>query len=205
MINEKTREIIEEINLASQEIPFGNSDFQNINFVVKAELTTGRAYRACLLRLNDRLNALRENYYNLELEDIDIEEMEEKVKNENTDKFEKRRLLVKIEQKKVNRSYIKKLVDDAIIEVETLYKAFKQLPKITRKEFEQEEQKHYELKLTRDAQLAVSFGGVAGQIKSLEDMGGLDFYANIVKNKIDLSDEIKKIREEKLTFKEENL
>lgn len=200
MINEKTREIIEEINLASQEIPFGNSDFQNINFVVKSELTPARAYRSCLLRLNDRLNALRENYYNLELEDIDIEEMQEKINDETTDKFEKRRLQIKVEQKKVNRNYIKKLVDDAIIEVDTLYKAFKQLPKFTREQFEEEERQHYLLKLTRDAQLSMQFAGISGQIKSLEDMDGLQYFFDTINNKKDLSLEIENIKKESLSF-----
>ena len=75
MINEKVQLILDEINTASKEIPFGNSRFQNINFVLQGEITPARAYRHCLLRLNNRLNALKEAYYNLQLEDIDIEEI----------------------------------------------------------------------------------------------------------------------------------
>ena len=170
-IDKRTQGIIEEINKANLEIPFGNSKFQNENFVLASELTPARAYRHCLLRLNDRISALRECYYSLQIEDIDIEEMQEKSINETTDKFEKRRLAIRIEQKKVNRISTEKMIKDCYVEIETLYNAFDKLPKFTRAEFEAEEREHYELKLSRDLVLGMQFGGSSGVAKSLEDIG----------------------------------
>jgi len=164
------QKVIKEINKASLEIPFGNSEFQNLNFVLNAEITPARQLRHCLLRLNDRITALRDSYYSLELEDIDLEEMQEKLEIE-TNKFEKRRLIVKIEQKKINRISTDKLIKDCLSEIETLYNAFTKLPKYTREQFELEEKQHFELLLTRDAFFAMTSPSAVGQLQSLDAMG----------------------------------
>lgn len=161
--------IIDDINKASLEIPFGNSEFQNLNFVINGEITPARMLRHCLLRLNDRISALRETYYNIELEKIDLEEMQEKLEVE-SNKFEKRRLTIKIEQKKVNRISTDKLIKDCMVEIETLYTAYSKLPKYTREEFELEERKHFELLLTRDAYFNLNSSSASGQLQSLDAM-----------------------------------
>lgn len=166
----KYTNIIEEIENASIEIPFGNSEFQNINTVLAGELTQARAYRHCLLRLNDRLTALREYYYNSQLDDIDIEELEYKLTKEENE-FEKRRLKINIEHKKINREKSKKFVFDCKKEIETLYNAFKKLPKFTRLEFEAQEREHFELKHTQNLVNGMKFGGSAGVAKALSNMG----------------------------------
>ena len=191
MINEKVQGILDEINNASKEIPFGNSRFQNINFVLQGEITPARAYRHCLLRLNNRLNALKEAYYNLQLENIDIEEMQEQI--ETADKFEKRRLEIKIEQKQTNRIITQKMVDDCIIEINDLYGAFTNLPKFTREEFELEEKEHFKLKLARDVSLA-AFGGASGALQSLDNMGEHTFAQNVLNNPKFVAEEIEKAR-----------
>ena len=161
--------VIEDVYKLSLEIPFGNSEFQNLNFVIEGEITPARMLRHCLLRLNERITALRDAYYTLELEDIDIEELKEHLEL-TTNKFEKRRLSIKIEQKKVNRISTDKLIKDCLIEIETLYTAYSKLPKYTRKEFESEERKHFELLLTRDAFFNLSSPSACGQLQSLDAM-----------------------------------
>ena len=189
MISNNLEKIIDEVNEASKEIPFGNSEFQNINFVLNAELTPERAYRHCLLRLNNRISALREAYYSLKLEDIDIEEMEEQLQSDTTNKFEKKRLEIKIEQKKINRNTTEKLVSDCLIEVNTLYAAFEKLPKYTRLEFESGERKHFELKLARDLILP------NGSMQSLDSMKANDWAEKVINtNGKALKEEIEKIR-----------
>ena len=190
-ISQEIQDKIDEINTASKEIPFGNSEFQNLNFVLNAEITPERAYRHCLLRLNNRLNALRECYYTLQLEDIDIEEMEEQIQTAN--KFEKRRLEIKIEQKKVNRISTEKLVADALEEVNTLYGAFKKLPKYTREQFELGERKHFELKLAKELLLK------EGALQSLDSMGADEWLQKVVSSNGEaLKIEIEKVRKEQL-------
>lgn len=191
MISEKMQAIINELNTASLEIPFGNSEFQNLNFVLNAEITPERAYRHCLLRLNNRITALKECYYNLQLEDIDIEEMQEKT--ETADKFEKRRIVIKIEQKKVNRITTEKMVSDCLEEINTLYGAFKKLPKFTREQFESGERKHFELKLARDFVLK------DGALLSLDSMGADKWIEQVIStNGETLKIEIDKIKQEQL-------
>lgn len=191
MINEKLQGMLDEINEASKEIPFGNSRFQNINFVLQGEITPARTYRHCLLRLNNRLNALKEAYYSLQLEDVDIEEMQEKLLKAN--KFKKRRLEIKIEQKQTNRIATQKMVDDCITEINDLYSAFQKLPKFTREEFEAEEREHFKLKLTRDVSLS-AFGGAAGALQSLDNMGENTFAQNALNNPLFVAQEIEKAR-----------
>ena len=170
-IEVKYQNIIEEVINASKEIPFGNSKYQNLNFMLADQITPARALRSCLLRLNDRINALRECYYSLRLEDIDIEEMQEKIESEETGKFEKRRLEIKIEQKKVNRISTEKMINDCKVEINTLYNAYKKLPKQDRNTFEEEEHEHFTLKLSRDLELGMQFGGQKGTATSLDNIG----------------------------------
>ncbi|HPB33787.1 MAG TPA: hypothetical protein PLW61_03385 [Caldisericia bacterium] len=138
---------LEKLYSQFEELPFGNSDFQNKYFIINSQYTPARAFRSLCLRLRDRINALLEAYYNLKKEDIDIEELEEKLKTEKNI-YEKRRIELDIEFKKLKRIDIKKLVDDAIHEVNYLLNLYNQFPTITREEFESEEEEYFKKKLT---------------------------------------------------------
>ena len=144
---DELKDFLKELYNQFEELPFGNSDFQNKYFVINSQITPARAFRALCLRLRDRINALLEAYYNLKKEDIDIEELEEKLKTEKNI-YEKRRIELDIEFKKLKRIDIKKLVDDAIHEVNYLLNLYNQFPKITREEFESEEEEYFKKKLT---------------------------------------------------------
>lgn len=146
------------------EIPFGNSDFQNYYFVVNSQMTPARAFRALCLRLRDRISALREAYYSLQEENIDIEELENKIALEDN-VFEKRRLEIQLEKKKTQRIDTRKLVSDALHEVNFLLKLYEEMPHPTREQFELEEKEHFEKKLRTQA-LAPD-----GNLQSLLAMG----------------------------------
>lgn len=165
-------EILVDLNEKYMEIPFGNSEFQNTNFVVNGELTPERAYRHTGLKLFDRIRALKHAKYSLQKEDVDMEELEYNIsqleKTEEitpTENFELRRLKIDLNEKTDNRKEIKKSVNDAIEEVNTLYKIYQSLPKFTRVEFEAGERRHYELSLLQQ------HFGIIGADKSLVDMG----------------------------------
>lgn len=165
LIEEKIRKIdLNELYKTFSEIPFGNSDFQDYYFVVNSQITPARAFRALCLRLRDRINALREAYYALKEEQIDLEEMEYKLSIEDNP-FEKRRLEVRIEKIKSKQLDTKKLVDDALHEVNFLLGLYYKLPHPTREEFELEEREHFEKKLRIQA-LAPD-----GNLQSLLAMG----------------------------------
>lgn len=155
---------IDEILDSSHDIPFGNSDYQNKVFVLGSQVTPARQFRALTLRLRDRINALREAYYSLQKEDIDLEEMAEKLSGK-LDKYDQARMLIDREQKLSQRKDTQKMVDDALHEVNYLVSLWRGMKHPTHEEFEAEEQLHFEKVLQRQAL------GITGALESLADMG----------------------------------
>jgi hypothetical protein len=129
-----------------EEIPFGNSDFQNRLVIVNNELSPHRAYRHSALRIIDRLQALNECYYNLKKISIEIKKLERKLENEQ-DELERELIQIEIDQKKSSLPYTQKLIKDAIQEIESLYPIIEKIGKMSREEFEACEKKHFETKL----------------------------------------------------------
>ena len=145
---------IKEIETAFYNIPFGNSDFQNAVFVLAAQQTPARAYRALGLRLHEKLNAINELKYARQLEEIDIEEKEQVISSFLSSSFDKRRARVEIDKILSTRNYTDKLLNDAIHDLDFMYAQFQKYPRYTREQFEDEERLHYEtilqLQLTTD-------------------------------------------------------
>lgn len=139
--------IADEIEKAFLEIPFGNSAFQNVHFVMNQQFTPERAYRAIGLRLSNRLRALKESYFNRQLEEVDIAELEEKRENPSLTKFDRSRAEIELQKKLSNRPYVDKLIGDAVAEVNTLYAEFRKFPRFTREQFETGERRHFEVRL----------------------------------------------------------
>ena len=145
-------DVINQINEAFWDIPFENSQFQTENFVIAASITPERAYRAIGLRLQSRLKALQEAKFGALREEIDIEELEAKIADPDTNDFDRRRAQIDIDQKRSNQPFTAKLINDAVVECNVLYDHFKKLPKYTRAQFEAGEQPHFEARLTRAVQ-----------------------------------------------------
>jgi hypothetical protein len=139
--------ILNEIQERFYLIPFENSTFQNKNFVITAQQTPGRAYRAIGLKMMSKLQAIEELKYNRLREEIDIEELEEKIKSTSTSEFDKRRAAIDIQQKLAARPWADKLLNDAIEELNFLYSELQKYPKYNREMFEAEEREHFEAKL----------------------------------------------------------
>jgi len=142
------------------DIPFGNSAFQNIKFVMEAQYTPERGYRAIGLRLHDRINALNEARFNLRRREVDIAELQDRIKSE--DGYSQQRAQIDLEEKEVQLPYLMKLVNDAIIEVATLWAEVQKFPEFTREQFEAAEQGHFEVRLKRQVQ------GLTGAADSLD-------------------------------------
>lgn len=163
---ENIENVLSEIREAFYDIPFENSRFQTENFVIAAQITPERAYRAIGLRMYNRIQALLEARYNRAKEDIDIEELQAKIDDPNTNQYDRRRAQLEIEYKYANRPYTDKLINDALAELNVLYKHFKSLPRFTREEFEAGEKVHFEHRLTRQIQ------GIQGPREALANMQG---------------------------------
>lgn len=159
------QEIKDYFQEASEGIPFDNSWFQTLNFVVKGQYTPARAYRAILLRLSDRIQALDEAQYAAEKTAIDLEELQDKIARANADSsaspYDLRRWELDRARHSSQRSLTEKLVLDTTQEVARLYKLLRMFPKYTREQFEAEEQRHFEVSLSRQA------NGLVGCLDSL--------------------------------------
>lgn len=161
---ENTDAVIQEIEEAFFDIPFENSQFQTEHFVINAAITPERAYRAIGLRMHNRLRALREAQFTRMREDVDIEELQEKMSSFNLNKFDYRRAEIDIQEKLSHRAFTEKLINDAITELNVLYHHFKRLPKFTREQFEEAEGTYFRESLRRQIE------GCVGPKESLSNM-----------------------------------
>lgn len=164
LLVEQVGPVLTELEEAFFDIPFENSDFQNRNFVVAAQLTPARAYRAIGLRMFAKIRAVKEALYGAQLQDIDIEEGEYKAAQPGMSDFDKRRLAIENAKLLESRKWTEKLLNDALRELDSLYQEFKKYPKYTREQFESEEQIHFHQRLTRQVE------GIDGARDSLSNM-----------------------------------
>ena len=156
--------VLTELETAFYDIPFENSNFQNSMFVVAAQQTPARAYRAIGLRMFAKIRAIKELGFGRRLEEIDLAEKQAIVEDELTPYFDKLRAQVEIDKIIDQRSWTDKLLNDALKELGCLYSEFKKLPTYDRDQFEEEERLHFQLKLERQAQ------GQTGALESLANM-----------------------------------
>ena len=151
-------DLIEEVEKLADNVPFGNSKFQNQELVVKRNITKGRQFRDGLLSLSNKINALREAHYKRKLEDLEIKtkkleikKIDKSIKVEECEiekeilECEIEKINIEIEQSLSHRNHSDKIIKDAVVEVCDLYEEVKKLPKYTREEFEAEEHEHITL------------------------------------------------------------
>lgn len=146
---ENVHDVLGEIEEAFYDIPFENSEFQTRAFVVAAQQTPARAYRAIGLRMHSKIQAVKEYIYNQEKTKIDLEEKQWMLDQPDISSFEKRRIQLEINKIIDGEAWGKKLLNDAISELNVLYDEFRKLPHYTRAQFESEEYNHFNLRLHR--------------------------------------------------------
>jgi hypothetical protein len=165
-------DVIKEIEDAFYDIPFENSAFQTENFVIAAQITPERAYRAIGLRMNKKLIAVQEAIIGKEMEKIEEEELQAKIDSPDYNNFEKRKFELELKKKQISKQFADKLFNDALQELNVLYKHFKALPKYTRQEFEAGEKRHYLEDLNRQA-LGLS-GAKMSLINMFDDIAAIE-------------------------------
>ena len=158
------QDVVKEIQDAFYDIPFENSAFQTENFVIAGQITPERAYRAIGLRMNKKLIAVQEAIIGRELEKVEEEELQAKIDSPDYDNFEKRKFELELKKRQIYKPFNDKLFNDALKELNVLYKHFKALPKYTREEFEAGEKRHFLEDLNRQAL------GLSGAKQSLVNM-----------------------------------
>ena len=159
-----THDVIKEVQDAFYDIPFDNSAFQTENFVIAAQITPERAYRAIGLRMIKKLIAVQEAILAKEQGQIDADELSEKIESSDYNKFEKRRFELNLKKRSIYLEFNDKLLKDSIEELNLLYKHFKALPRYTREQFEAGEKRHYLEDLNRQVI------GITGAKQSLVNM-----------------------------------
>jgi hypothetical protein len=132
------------------DIPFENSLFQDEAFIINMSYTDARALRSVTLKLSTKLQALRELEHKMEETKIDLDEIESKMEY-TRDKFQLRRFELDKKRKLSSQLLTKKLLKDALYEVEYLRAVMSKLPNLTRREFEEQEFKYFTESLTRQA------------------------------------------------------
>jgi len=147
--------VLKEIQDAFYDIPFENSEFQTENFVLAAQITPERAYRALGLRMYKKLLAVQESIIGIERAKIEEEEILETLKDPTVSNFQKRKLRLDLKLREINQPFLEKLLNDAIVELNILYRHFKALPRYTRQEFETGEKRHF-LETSKRALMGIS-------------------------------------------------
>jgi cell fate (sporulation/competence/biofilm development) regulator YmcA (YheA/YmcA/DUF963 family) len=173
-----TNDAMANIEKRFYDIPFENSDFQNNAFVVAAQITPERAYRAIGLRIHSKLRALQENYFNERRNAIRIGELQELIGSPSVSKWDKMRHEVEIEQIQSGTSYMEKLKNDAMREIACLYKHLEKLPEYTREEFEAGELQHFIE--TSKRQVNNITGGQESLVNMIKDVPALAAYQEAV-------------------------
>ena len=168
--------VIQEIQQAFHDIPFENSAFQTENFVIAGQITPDRAYRAIGLRMHKKLIAVQEALIGKEKGEIEEEELREKIESPNYNRFEKRKFELELQKRQIYKPFTKKLLNDAIAELNILYKHFKALPKYTRAEFEAGEKRHFIEDLNRKA-LGLD-GAKSSLINMIDDVAAIEKFEN---------------------------
>lgn len=125
-----------------ENVPFGNSDTQNRVAIVNEEATPYRALRHAALRVMNRLEALRECKYTVRRRQIELKILERDLANE-ADPLKQELIALDIEQKRSGEAYTRKLVKDAIREIESLWPIIQARGGVTREDFELEEVEWY--------------------------------------------------------------
>lgn len=155
--------VLQEIEAAFYDIPFENSTFQTEAFVIAAQQTPARAYRAIGLRMMTKIQAVRAHEIKKARNQIDLDEKEAKLADSEISEFDKRRLRLDIMELQADSAYGDKLLNDALRELDVLYAWFKRLPRYTREQFEAEEFTHFSARMERQLKCP-------GPLESIENM-----------------------------------
>lgn len=155
---EKLSRALDDLHSRFEQIPLGNSDFQEEHFVIADALTPTRAYRQICLQLQANLNALREAYYEQKRTEIKIAQLRS---DPAVNEFDKQLQQIDIEELRWKLKDLRLRVKNFNHSVQLLTGHLERFPRFTRKQFEAGEQEYYELHLGN--QLA----GVVGAKKDL--------------------------------------
>lgn len=168
----KLNKKLDDIKLKMQNVPFGQSQFQIVNFGCGHETET-RNYRHALLQLDAKIKAMKECEFRRARKEIDKEEKTEKLNNVNISDYEKRRLEIDIQEIDFYLNEENKLIKDCVIEIMTYINVLDSLPDFSREDFEKQEKIYWQRRMMMDAQAQIECANTVDKetLKMLEKTG----------------------------------
>jgi len=163
-------EIINKFYSQAEHIPFENSDFQNLAFVVSNQQTPERMLRAAIMKQSSILSALTENNAKYKRDQIKLRKLKSRLEAADLDPEEKELIEIDLEEMQLNSLMTEKLVKDATHSYHFLQGIIDSLPKIeSRQAFELAEPNHFDLRFNRQLDV-LKYGQAAGAIEGQLNM-----------------------------------
>lgn len=174
-------ELKKEYNDMFFDIPFENSQIQNIALVTAKEYSHARKYRALGLRMRAKMNAVSHLYFQKRREAVKVERLKNIIETSD-DKYEVELSKIDIEEIEASREDTKKLLNDALVEIETVMNAAKKLGSFDRISFEQQEAYHFS---------KIHGENVGGQLQMIQEENRIIGQPEIMRNILLLESELK--------------
>lgn len=151
-------------------VPFGNSEFQIVNFIAN-EHTPERAVRKILLQVDKKKTAMAEHVFRQKERDIRRREIKKQL--ETVDGYEAERLVLELEKENYYSAREAKLVDDCLRELDIYKSLLAKLPTVNREQFEASELGYWTKRLISDAKRETMQTGRVQKdtLESLEKIG----------------------------------
>lgn len=175
--------ILEEIEAAFYDIPFENSAFQTRAFVVAGQLTPARAYRTLGLGMVGKIRAVQAGILADKRRALRTERIRSKIAKAKPGGYKQQMLQIDLQEIEQGVSWGKKLLNDALSDLQVMYTEFKKLPKYTRETFEAEEAAHFEQKLSRDVKGIQGASGALANMKA--DLPNWDTMVKLAKTELE--------------------
>ena len=159
---EKLRSLLDEM----QELSQGRSDFALRHFVVGQHDLPGRQRQQVIVELQGMMFELANQADDLRLAELDIEDLQLKLKKESGTKAE--RLKIRIGQKERQIEQINIRLTGQLRECDTLYAMLQMMPNYTKEQLEAEEEAYWSRRLSR--QYNLSQRDVGGNLTAILEM-----------------------------------
>lgn len=164
---QQTESILKEITESYYDIPFGNTKFQTEMFVIAAQITPARAYKAIGMQLLSLIESARNKIYEHEKELLEIEKLKEEINFGNLNSYDKKIKEIDLKMKEFDINSYNKYLNDAAHQINVLYSHYIKFPKYTREEFESQEKLYFEQSLQR--QILGLTGAKEAMINMIDD------------------------------------
>lgn len=174
-------EFIDEFYKKVDGIPFENSDFQNLVYVLLSQKTPARLMRALSLQMEGRIAALRHVHYESKRDEVKMKRFRAILADETESEYNREMAEIDLEEIMSKQIEKQKLIKDAEHTLMFLKSFFDKMPVFSREDFESEEHQHFSMKLESAQRRMALNPNTTGIVESLENMTiDAQFIANLL-------------------------